>query len=270
MEPDMFAPRGRLIGRVGIAAAMLCAAAESGPAHAQSATASDIVVLCEPTLGRPMSDIGHLWQRQTGVPVHVITSPTRLLLGQISHHIRSDFIVAEGDDAAAEAERRGLIKPETRFGGWRNRLVITQLGRPAAGSKPNDSSDLNPLLASGSIAMVDAPVSAAGQESRQALETLGLWETAQKQSVGVADTADATYLLTHGQVKLAIVYVTDAAANPEVSIAGTLPDDSYAQASYWVAETNASVSPKADDFETFLRRPEAQQLLRADGLEIRP
>lgn len=266
----MFEPRGRLIRRAGIVAAMLCVAAESRAVHAQNATAPDIVVLCEPTLWRAMSDVGNLWQRQTGVPVHVITSPTKLLLSQLSHHIRSDFIVAEGDSAEAEAERQNLIKPETRSGGWRNRLILADLGRRKSASDGGDAADIGALLASGSIAMVDASVASAGRENRQALETLGLWEAAQKRSVGVANTADAKYLLIHGQVKLAMIYLTDVVASPEVAIAGTLPDDSYDPVTYWVAETNASISPKADDFLAFLGRPEAQQQLRADGLEMPP
>jgi len=262
-------PLGRSVTRgLGVAISMLAFTAEIPNADAQS-TAPDVVILCDPAVFRAISDVGALWRQRSGVPVHVISSPTSLLIQQISHHIRSDFIIAEGDNSEAAATRQQLIKPGTQFGGWRNRLVVAERAPPSRADSPAPSS-LAVLLQANSVAIVDAPVASAGAETRTALEALGLWDELQKQSIGVASTADAIFLLAQGTVKVAVVYATDVAANPSLAIAGTLADDSYAPITYWIAQTNAAVSPKADEFGLFLRQPEALRLLEADGLEVTP
>ncbi len=262
----MAAARKGLIFGLGLLTAILVTGAQVAPARADDAVAPDVVVFCEPTLRFAIADVAALWRRQTGVPVRVFTSPTALLLEQLSHHIRSDLVVGEGDAAAALAVQRQLLN-DAPVRAWRNRLVVAEL---AAGPSPPVGRNLAALIGTGPIAIVDAPVATAGADSRKALETLGLWEAAQSRSVGVVGTDDAAFLLAGGEAKFAMIYATDLAAHPAFRAAGTLPEDSYPPIVYWVAQTSAVRSPNAEKFESFLRQPEAQERLRADGLEVLP
>jgi molybdate transport system substrate-binding protein len=247
---------------------VLALAGLSPPVRAADDGPPDVVVFCDPTLEPALTHVARLWRGQTGVPVHVLTAPTPLLLEQISHRIRSDIIVGEGAAAAAEATARQLIDPQTRVDAWRNRLVVAE---GAAGSKP-PAGPLDPAIASGTgrIAIVDAPVANAGADTRQALEAVGLWDSLQSRLIGVAGTADASFLLAEGKVRFAVIYATDLAANPGFASAGMLADESYPPIVYWVAETSARVSPNAAKFEAFLRQPSARDSLRKDGLEMLP
>jgi molybdenum ABC transporter molybdate-binding protein len=191
-----------------------------------------------------------------------------LLLEQIAHRIRSDLVIVEGETNAAAAASSGSIKPETRFGGWRNRLVLAE--RASGRGNSAQSSDLASLIAQGPVAIVDAPVDTAGLETRQAFEATGLWDSVQKQATGVANTDDAAYLLETGKVKLAVIYATGAAANHGLTVAATLPGASYPPIIYWAAETSVVVNPETPKFAAFLQQPEARQILRADGLEVTP
>jgi len=92
----------------------------------------------------------------------------------------------------------------------------------------------------------------------------------QVNAVGVVDTADAAFLLEQGKVRLALVYATDAAADPSVAVVDRLPDASYSPIVYWVAETQHSLSPNAGKFIAFLHQTDAQERLHADGLEVLP
>jgi molybdate transport system substrate-binding protein len=252
------------ISGLGLLILILLAAANISPARADYIVAPDVVVFCEPAVRHAIADVALLWRRQTGVPVRVFTSPTPLLLEQLSHRIRSDLIVGESDAMAAAAVRRRLVK-EIPFRAWRNRLVVAE---PATGPQP--ARDLATLIKTGPIALVDAPMAAAGVDSRKALQTLGLWDAAQGHSVGVAGTDDAIFLLVGGKARLAVIDATDLAANPGLHLAGSFPDDSYPPIIYWIAQTTAVLSPNAEKFESFLRQPEAQERLRADGLEVLP
>jgi molybdate transport system substrate-binding protein len=240
----------------------------SAPARAENAIAADITVLCDPGAAHAVSDVGTLWQRRTGISVHVIVAPTPLLLEQIAHRIRSDLVIVEGETNAAAAASNGSIKPGTRFGGWRNHLVLA--GRAVGRNNGAQTSDLTSLIAQGPVAIVDAPVDTAGLETRQAFEATGLWDSVQKQATGVANTDDAAYLLETGKVKLAVIYATDAAADHGLTVAATLPDASYPPIAYWAAETSVVINPETSKFAAFLQQPEARQILRADGLEVTP
>jgi molybdate transport system substrate-binding protein len=247
---------------------MLAAVAAAGTARADEYIAPDVVVFCEPTLQHALGQIAALWRRRSGAPVRIFAAPTALLLEQIGHGIRSDFIIGEGEAAAETAVQRRLIKPETRFGGWRNHLVVAQRGAALAAAELSRASDLVILAGAGSIALVDPPVAVSGAYSRQALDSLGLWDGLQGHALGVVDTQEAAFLLDDGKARLAMVYATDVAAHPGLAIVARFPDDAYPAIVYWGAQTQQVRSPRADDFAAFLRRPEAQEQLRKAGLEV--
>jgi molybdate transport system substrate-binding protein len=247
---------------------MLAAATVTGTARADD-IAPDVVVFCEPTLQHALGQVGALWRQRGGAPVRVFAAPTALLLAQVGHGIRSDIIIGEGEAAARTALQRRLIKPETRFGGWRNRLVVGQRGVAAAAADLTRDSKLLTLAAGGSIAIVD-PVAASGAYSRQALDALGLWDGLQAHALGVVDTDDAVFLLDRGKARLAVVYATDVAADPGLAVAARFPDEAYPAVLYWGAQTQQVRSPRADEFASFVRRPEAQDRMRQAGLEVTP
>jgi molybdate transport system substrate-binding protein len=251
-----------------LSALMLVLAGLSPPVRAADDGPPDVVVFCDPTLEPALVNVARMWRGQTGVPVHVLTAPTALLLEQLSHRIRSDIIIGEGAAAAEQATARQLIDPQSRFDAWRNRLVVAEA---AAGPK-HPAGPLGPetLSGTGRIAIVDAPVGTAGAGTRQALEAAGLWDGMQSRLIGTAGTADASFLLAEGKVRFAVIYATDLAANPGFASAGMLADETYQPILYWVAQTSARVSPNAAKFEAFLRQPSAQDSLRKDGLEVLP
>jgi molybdate transport system substrate-binding protein len=252
--------RWYLLSLAAAAAALLL----GGPARAEFVVAPDVVVYCEPTLRPVLADIAALWRRQTGVPVHLFTSPTAWMLEQIGHRARADLIIGEGDAAAAEAAQRRIIKPETRARLWRNRLVVAALAK-AAPAPPGDAAA---GIGDGPIAIVDPPIGSTGSDSRLALAALGLWPALEKSTLGTVNTADASFLLTEGRVPRAVIYASD--ITPALVVAATLPETAYPPVVYWLAQTGNQLSPKAADFAAFLRQPPAAERARVAGLEVLP
>jgi molybdate transport system substrate-binding protein len=236
------------------------------PARADYPVAPDVVVFCEPTLRHAVTDIGTLWRKETSVPVRVFTSPTWALLEQISHRARS--VIGEGDAAAATATQRHLVRPETVQTLWRNQLVVATMVTNVASS--SSAPHLAALAGNAPIAIVDPSTTVAGAEGRKALEALGLWDAVSAKSMGVVDTADASYLLATGKVQLALLYATDVAADPSLAIADRFPSTSYGPIVYWIAETHHALSPSAESFVAFLRQPRVLERIGADGLEVPP
>ncbi len=246
---------------------LLLLLAGMGSARAQSAwPVPDVVVFCEPTLKHSIEDVSALWRRQGGPPVRVFTAPTALLIEEIGHRIRSDVIVGQGEESAATAVQRALIKPDTQSGGWRNRLVVAvprQSGTASGGASAALAGDVP-------TALVDSAVDPAGADTHQALDTLGVSARLAAHAQGVVGTADAAFLLANGKVGRAVVYMTDVAADPSLASAGLLPDESYPPVRYWIAETSVALSPNTAAFLAFLQKPETKQKLRDDGLEVMP
>jgi molybdate transport system substrate-binding protein len=265
---------GKICGaRLGWALTVLLLGAAAPVRAAEYPVAPDVVVFCEPTLQRAVGDVGALWRARAGIKVRVFTSPTPALLAQIAHHARDDVLIGEGDDSAAAAAQRQLIKPGSLRRVWRNRLVVAGL-RGTIGADGVPPSPAAPKLAAVAgkepIAIVDPWAATAGADSRAVLQSLGLWRAVGGKSVGTVDSADAAFLLDQHRARLALIYATDVAAEPALAIADSLPPDSYPKIVYWVAETQHALSPNAARFIAFLREPQARQQLRADGLEVLP
>jgi molybdate transport system substrate-binding protein len=260
-------------GGLALSLLLTLAPAQVRTASAEYVVAPDVVVFCEPTLQHAITDLSKLWRKQTGIPVRVFTSPTWALLEQISHRARSDLVIGEGEAASTAAEERHLVKPETLLRLWRNELVVASTVDEIARAKsasPSRALNLAALAGNAPIALVDPETVSAGAEGKKALQALGLWEVASSRSVGVVDTADASYLLAGGKVELALVYATDVAADPAFAVTDRFPASSYGEIVYWIAETHHALSPNAESFVAFLHQAPAQERMRADGLEVLP
>lgn len=232
--------------------------------------APDVVVFCEPTLRHAVADVGALWRQQTGVELRLFTSPTGAMLQQIAHQARDDVIIGEGDHEARVATERNLIQPQTLQKLGRNRLVAAALDGSGGAALPDGANKLAAVAGKATIAIVDPWAATAGADTQAALQSLGLWQAVGGKSVGVVGTADAAFLLAHRQAKLAILYATDVAADPDFATAERLPETGYQPIVYWVAVTEHSLSPNAARFVKLLREAPARQRLAADGLEAVP
>ena len=88
--------------------------------------------------------------------------------------------------------------------------------------------------------------------------------------MGVVDTADAAYLLKTGKVRLARPLRDGRRCRSGLRRHRQLPAASYGPIVYWAAETHHAMSPNVAEFVAFLRQPEAQERIKADGLEVLP
>lgn len=237
-------------------ALMLGLWALSAPARADTLPDwPDVVVFCEPTLKHAMTELGAAFRAQTGTPVRVFVAPGGMLVRQ-ANHTRNDVLVLQGSAAMDEAARTNAIRPETRVAIGGNRLVVARRG---AGAEEK----LDAALAQ-TVAAVDADVpELTGAVTRQALGASGL----RPRLAGVVGTADAVFLLEAGTVSRAIVFATDVVANPALSVAASVPPESYARVIYLAAVSHDARGATPGRFVALLTSPEGQKRLRDAGLE---
>jgi len=220
--------------------------------------ATDVGVYAEPTLAPAVRAAARLFTARHGAGVAVLTAPAPLLLEQIRHNAAHDVLIIPAS-LMDEAVKRNYVRPQTRRDAWRDKLVIAG----AAGSAQASSGNLNALLRRGPIAITDATV-ASTLDGHAVLDALGLTGSAHIQ--GVANTADAAFMVASGALPLALVYLTDVRANRTLEIAANL--DTAPPVTFASALNPDPPSRNAQAFLDFLATEPAVAQLRLAGLEV--
>ena len=251
-------------------AALLTAALRAGPASAAGEAKGgggappDVALYCDPTLAPAMRQMGALFKARTRAPVAVLSAPPTLMRAQIERHTRDDVLITLAD-SMDEAVSRGLVRLDTRFKGWRNRLVLAARAGEVSPAAASDPASLARSLRNGRLAVTDGTVAAAF-DGPAVLDRLGLTPAVAGKVLGAANTSDVAFLVTTGAARLGLLYLTDVRADPTLAVVAML-DPAAAPTAYASGMNRQAQSPNAQAFLDFLLTPEAAELLRAQGLE---
>jgi molybdate transport system substrate-binding protein len=166
------------------------------------------------------------------------------------------------------AAGKNLIRPETRVSLLANRIALVAARDSTAKVELKPGVDLAAVLGSGRLAMGNVEAVPAGKYGKAALEKLGGWDKV-KDKVAQADNVRAALLLvSRGEAPLGIVYSTDAAAEPQVKVVATFPEDSHPPIVYPVAVTKESGNPDALAFLGYLRGAAARGAFEKQGFTV--
>lgn len=248
---------------LGVATALLCAAALAAPTIAQ---ARDLVVYGEPTLERALKSVGRLWQARTGTRVNVFVAPTDLSYAQIDRGARCDVIFALAGSATEDAARRKIIAAGSIERTFRNGLVLVGSEASATPSADASLADISKLIAGKRLAIANPDRDAAGAYAADLLRRIGIGVDDTNKSVAVAESpAGVVSLLATNKARLGIVYATDAAAGFRLMV--PLPALDRPPIDYVVAQAR---DPAMDTrpFIAFLRSAEAKSALKSAGLRL--
>ena len=102
-------------------------------------------------------------------------------------------------------------------------------------------------LATGAVTSV-----LAGIYARQALTSLGVWDSVAGRIAGAETVRAALALVDRGEAPLGIVYATDAKADPQGAVVDVFPAHSHLPILYPMALLSSSATPEAAGFARFL------------------
>ena len=108
----------------------------------------------------------------------------------------------------------------------------------------------------------------AGRYGKEALESLGVWNSVANRIVQSTNVRLALAFVARGEAPAGIVYATDAVAEPAVKVIGTFPADSHTPILYPVAMTAGSTNPDAKAFFDFLMSDAAYPAYRKQGFTV--
>jgi molybdate transport system substrate-binding protein len=231
----------------------------------------NVVIFAAASLKNALDDIVATWSKDTGKPAPRISyAASSALAKQIEQGAPADIFISADLDWMDYVQDRNLIKSEIRFNLLGNRIVIIASRDSRTTALAIRGEDLANALSGGRLSIANVDSVPAGKYGKAALQRLGAWN-AVKDSIAQAENVRAALLLVgRGEAPLGIVYRTDTAAEPNVKIVATFPEDSHPPIVYPVALTRESTKADARAFLDFLRSGKARTSFEKQGFTVLP
>ncbi len=236
-----------------------------GIAQAQS----NVVVFAAASLKNALDEIAAAWSKDTGKPMPKISyAGSSALAKQIEQGAPADLFISADLAWMDYVAGKNLIKADSRFNLLGNKIVVIASRDSKTMTVGLKGADLVKALNGGRLAMANVDAVPAGKYGKAALDKLGAWNDV-KDHLAQADNVRAALLLVaRGEAPLGVVYATDAAAEPNVKIIATFPDDSHAPIIYPAALTKDSKNADAKAFLDFLRSAKARTSFEKQGFTV--
>ena len=230
------------------------------------ATAAEITVFAAASLKNALDQIASDYQAKTGDSLAISYESSGKLAKQIQAGAPADLFISAATnwmDALAES---GDIQPGSRIDLLANDLVLVG----AAGAEPVELQvglDLAGLIGDNKIAMGLVDSVPAGMYGKEALTSLGLWDSVAPKVAQTDNVRAALALVATGEAPYGIVYSSDAVSETRVKVLATFPADSHKPIVYPAALTKAAKAEAAALLQA-LSTPEAVAAFTAQGFEV--
>jgi molybdate transport system substrate-binding protein len=229
----------------------------------------NVVVFAAASLKNALDEIAATWSKDTGKLAPKISygaSPT--LAKQIEQGAPADLFISADLDWMDYVAAKNLIKADTRFNLLGNKIVLIAPKDSKITTVAIKGADLAKALNGGRLSMANVDSVPAGKYGKAALEKLGAWNDVKDQIAQAENVRAALLLVARGEASLGIVYSTDAAAEPNVRIVATFPEDSHPPIIYPAALAKDSKNADAKAFLDFLRGAKARASFEKQGFTI--
>jgi molybdate transport system substrate-binding protein len=218
-------------------------------ATAAQANTTDIAVSCDTAVAPAIIAAARAYRARSGVRVRVLPTEPGLLLPQLERDIQNEIIVT-GIATIDQAEKRGIVKPGSRIGPWRNRLVM------AAAKQPGGPT--------GSVAVPD-PSPATEIDGEAILKAI---DAKPASVIGVIDTAAVAWTLNNGGARQGLLHQTEVAADERLTAVAPIPDAAWPPILYGATVTTLAWRGNPVAFIAFLASPDGIAILKTAGLEV--
>ncbi len=255
------------LGRgLGLVAALVLAA--SLPHTTARAQGGDLVVFAAASLKNALDDINAQWKKETGKEAKISYAASPALAKQIEGGAPAQMFISADIPWMDYVDQKNLIKKDTRSNLLGNRIVLVA---PKDKAQPIDIKpgfDLAKVIGDGRLSMANIDSVPAGKYGKAALETLGVWNSVSGKIAQAENVRAALLLVSRGEAPAGIVYQTDAAADANVKIIGTFPENTHPPIVYPIALTANATHSDAAAFLAYIRSAKAKSLFEAQGFTV--
>ncbi|MBP1850374.1 molybdate ABC transporter substrate-binding protein [Rhizobium halophytocola] len=229
------------------------------------AYAKDVTVFAAASLKDVMGEIAGSWKTETGKTVKLSFAASSALAKQIEQGAPADLYLSADLKWMDYLEKQGLIDSASRRNLLGNAIVLIAPKDADTSIRIGKDFPLAEALGDEHLAMGNTDAVPAGIYGKQALTSLGVWNSV-KGKIAQADNVRAALLLvSRGEAPLGIVYSTDAKADPGVKVVDSFPEDSHTPIIYPAARLKAGDNEDATAFLEYLSSPKAVEAFKAAG-----
>ncbi len=235
------------------------------PAAAQG---TDLVIFAAASLKNALDAVNAQWQKETGKTAKISYAASSALAKQIEQGAPAQVFISADLDWMDYVAQKNLIRPDTRSNLLGNRIVLIA---PKDKAQPVDIKpgfDLAKVIGDGRLSMANVDSVPAGKYGKAALEKLGAWAGVATRIAQAEDVRAALLLVSRGEAPAGIVYQTDAAADPNVTIIGKFPEDTHPPIIYPIALTANASHPDAAGFLAYVKSAKARPIFEAQGFTV--
>lgn len=204
-------------------------------------------------------------QRTKGTSLSISYAGSSALARQIQYGAPAQIFISANSLWMDLLEDQAVLEPATRIDLAGNQLVLIAGPDNDVSLEVEPGMDLITALQGKRLAMALVEAVPAGIYGRQALISLGVWETLHSHIAQTDNVRAALRLVALGEAPLGIVYATDAATEPRVRVVGIFPPGSHPPIIYPAALLRDGNTSASQAFFRFLTGSEAQAIFRQHG-----
>jgi len=193
----------------------------------------EILVSAASSLKDAFNELGTMYEKETGIRVHLNLGASGLLQKQIEAGAPVDVYASAGTKQMDALQAAGLIVDETRYNFVRNSLVLVVPSRSTL-----ELHTFTDLLDPGisRLAIGNPKTVPAGQYAQQALKSMALWDRLEPRVVPGENVRQVLDYVAREEVEAGIVYATDVpVSRGRTIIAASAPGDSHDPILYPIA-----------------------------------
>jgi len=234
-----------------------------------AARAQQLTVFAAASLTDALKDVSVQWTEAGHKPLRLSFGSSSTLAQQIEQGAPANLFASADQRWMDYLATRHLIAADTRKDLLGNDLVlVVPADHPQHVTIAPGFNLLAMLGPKGRLATGDPAHVPVGMYAEQALRNLGLWDAVAPQLARAADVRSALLLVERGEAPAGIVYATDAAVSPAVTVAGTFPANTHDPVTYPFAVTKTGDTPEARALLTFLAGPQARAIFAKRGFKV--
>jgi molybdate transport system substrate-binding protein len=233
--------------------------------------AETVTVFAAASLKTALDEIAADYAAETGTKITLSYGGTPVLARQIEAGAPADVFVSASEDWMDYLQDHSLIQVDTRRNLLSNRLVLISSTPGQTQHTLDTGAKVMELLGDESLSMALVDSVPAGQYGKEALTSLGVWDSAKDQVVQSENVAQAFRLVATGEVPFGVVYWSDLSAeNGRVRPVGLFPEESHRPIIYPVALTAEGTEPEAAAFLDYLASTEAVAVFKKNRFDPIP
>ncbi len=225
-----------------------------------------VVVFAAASLTDAITSIAANYEKQTNIEIQTSFASSSTLAKQIENGAPADIFISADSKWMQYLKDKKALNDATTSNLLGNQLVL--IAPTGKGFKLNTDQNVNFADAfTGKLCTGETESVPVGIYAKQALKSLGWWESIKSRIVGTQDVRAALVNVERGECAAGIVYATDAKLSAKVQTVMVFPKSSH-DAVVYPLSLSKNANPNAMKFYDYLKSAPAQAIFMQYGFHF--